>query len=115
MQPRAERSRAMKRLIKRFIRAGAFVGKEVNEVRRQPRLVLSLILGPFLILLLFGVGYQGESGHLNGIFVAPASGGFSQDAADYQKMVGSQLSIVRVTTDQNSAMSDLRQRQVDVV
>src|SRR5437763_366610 len=102
-------------LRKRLTRAGAFVGKEINEVRRQPRLVLSLILGPFLILLLFGIGYQGESGKLTGIFVVPPSGGFSQNVADYQKLVGNQLQITSVTTDQNSALADLRQRQVDLV
>ena len=102
-------------LVKRLIRAGAFVAKEINEVRRQPRLVLSLILGPFLILLLFGIGYQGESNKLSGIFVVPATGGFSQSAADYQKLVGAQLQIVRVTTDKNSALADLRQREVDLV
>ena len=51
----------MRNFFKPFIRAAAFIGKEINEVRRQPRLVLSLILGPFLILLLFGIGYQGDT------------------------------------------------------
>jgi ABC-2 type transport system permease protein len=102
-------------LRKRLTRAGAFVGKEINEVRRQPRLVLSLILGPFLILLLFGIGYQGESSKLSGIFVVPATGGFSQNLADYQKLVGDQLHITHVTTDRESALADLRQRQVDLV
>ncbi len=105
----------MKTLIKRFTRAGAFVGKEINEVRRQPRLVLSLILGPFLILLLFGIGYQGESGKLTGIFVIPAQGGFSQNLSDYQKLVGDQLTITRLTTDQAGALTDLRNQQVDIV
>ncbi len=105
----------MKGFIKRFIRAGAFVSKEINEVRRQPRLVLSLILGPFAILLLFGIGYQGEPNNLTGIFVVPATGGFSQNIGDYQKLVGDQLHITRVTTDQTAALSDLRQQQVDLV
>ena len=40
----------MRELIKKFVRAGSFLGKEIAEVRRQPRLVLSLIFGPFVIL-----------------------------------------------------------------
>ena len=40
-----------------FIRVSAFVTKEIREVLRQPWLVVSLILGPFLILALFGIGY----------------------------------------------------------
>ena len=42
----------MQRLLTGSIRTSAFLGKEIAEVRRQPRLVLSLILGPFLILLI---------------------------------------------------------------
>jgi ABC-2 type transport system permease protein len=98
-----------------LIRAGGFIGKEINEVRRQPRLVLSLILGPFVILLLFGIGYQGEPNTLTGIFVVPATGGFSQNVADYQKLVGDQLHIERVTSDRDSALAELRQQQVDLV
>jgi ABC-2 type transport system permease protein len=105
----------MRTLIKRLIRAGAFIGKEIAEVRRQPRLVLSLILGPFLILLLFGIGYQGETSTLSGILVVPATGGYSQNIADYQKLVGSQLNIVSVTTNEQQALSDLNRHTVDLV
>jgi len=41
-----------------LIRIGAFARKEMTEILRQPRLLLTLILGPFLILLLFGIGYK---------------------------------------------------------
>lgn len=47
-------------MFKPIIRLLSFFGKEVREIGRQPRLILSLILGPFLILLLFGIGYQGD-------------------------------------------------------
>jgi ABC-2 type transport system permease protein len=103
------------RLIKRFIRAGAFVGKEISEVRRQPRLVLSLILGPFFILFLFGVGYQGESSQLSAILVLPQSGGYSQKVDDYKDLTGGQLDIKELTTDQNAALMSLNRRDVDLV
>lgn len=105
----------MSALSKSLVRAGAFVGKEVNEVRRQPRLVLSLILGPFFILLLFGIGYRGETGSLSGIFVLPPSGAYSQDINEYQKLVGDRLKIKRVTTDLNSALADLKSNSVELV
>ena len=38
-----------------FIRISSFVRKEMAEILRQPKLVATLILGPFLILLIFGV------------------------------------------------------------
>ncbi|MEO5951207.1 MAG: hypothetical protein ABIQ44_01945, partial [Chloroflexia bacterium] len=104
----------MQGLLRRLVRAGAFVGKELNEVRRQPRLVLSLILGPFLILLLFGIGYRGESGSLSGIFVVPPDGAYSQDIATYQKLVGDRLQIKRVTTNLDDALVDLKANKVDL-
>jgi ABC-2 type transport system permease protein len=105
----------MNRIIKPFVRAAAFISKEINEVRRQPRLVLSLILGPFLILLLFGIGYQGEQSTLSGIVVVPQTGGYSQNVGDYQKLVGSQLRIAELTSDLDRALAALRRHDVDLV
>ena len=46
-------------LIKALTRVLAFVGKELVEVVRRPGALFSLILGPFLILAIFGAGYSG--------------------------------------------------------
>jgi ABC-2 type transport system permease protein len=100
---------------KPFIRAAAFISKEINEVRRQPRLVLSLILGPFLILLLFGIGYQGETSTLSGIIVVPQQGGYSQNKEDYQKLVGGQLQITELTPDLDRALAQLKRGDIDLV
>lgn len=105
----------MGRLVRRFIRAAAFVGKEINEVRRQPRLVLSLILGPFLILLLFGIGYQGETSTLTALIVVPKTGSYSQEASDYQEMVGEQLLIKGLSNDEGEALARLNNQEVDLV
>jgi ABC-2 type transport system permease protein len=105
----------MQKLLKRLIRISAFLGKEISEVRRQPRLVLSLIFGPFLILLIFGAGYVGETGHLSGIIVVPPDGSYSQDPQVYRKMVGDQLNITAISTDQAGALQALNRHDVDVV
>src|SRR5215213_266875 len=105
----------MQRLLKRLVRTSAFLGKEIAEVRRQPRLVLSLILGPFLILLIFGAGYVGESGHLSAIIVVPADGEYSHDPAVYRKMVGDQLTITDISTNEADAVRRLNRRDVDIV
>lgn len=54
------------------VRSLAFVRKELVEIIRQPRLVLTLILGPFLILLVFGLGYLAAPPPLEMLVVAPA-------------------------------------------
>ena len=42
-----------------IIRMASFTGKELRELLRRPGVVLSLILGPFLVMFLFGLGYSG--------------------------------------------------------
>ena len=45
-------------LIQSLVRIGSFTGKELREVLRRPGILLSLIVGPFLIMLVFGLGYS---------------------------------------------------------
>jgi hypothetical protein len=40
----------MIRLFKFLIRISSFIGKELREIFRQPKLILTLVLGPFLIM-----------------------------------------------------------------
>ena len=59
----------MNSILQFFIRIFAFVRKEMISILRQPRLIFSLILGPFLILLLFGIGYRDTPRILRTLFV----------------------------------------------
>ncbi|GIV98272.1 MAG: hypothetical protein KatS3mg057_2929 [Herpetosiphonaceae bacterium] len=102
-------------MFKPIIRLLAFFGKEVNEIRRQPRLVLSLILGPFLILLLFGLGYQGQSPVLRTILVVPPERLDDPEIARLQQAIGPNFEIVDVTSDEAAAMRRLQRNDVDVV
>ncbi len=89
----------MRALLKFFIRVSAFVAKEIREVIRQPRLVLSLILGPFLILALFGVGYRSEAPVLRSVIVAPADPTIMQQVEQYAATLGKQLQVTAVLSD----------------
>ena len=60
----------MRRLVKFFIRISSFMSKELTEILRQPRLVIMLVLGPFLIMFLFGLGYPEQNRTLRTTFVA---------------------------------------------
>ena len=62
--------RSDERLIRRSSR---FVGKELIEVIRRPGALLSLVLGPFLIMAVFGLGYNGERRPLETVVVIPPS------------------------------------------
>ena len=48
------------RKARRSVQIVGFLRKEIVAVARQPRLLLVLVAGPFLILLLFGIGYDQE-------------------------------------------------------
>ena len=102
-------------MFKLFIRLFSFFSKEVNEVRRQPRLVLSLILGPFLILLLFGAGYAGERPKLRTALVVPQSGLGGVQLEDLKKAISANFQLVSIDPDEATAMARLNARQVDVV
>jgi ABC-2 type transport system permease protein len=60
----------MQRLFKFLIRISSFISKELTEILRQPRLILTLVLGPFLIMFLFGLGYPEQNRTLRTTFVA---------------------------------------------
>src|SRR5215470_2140732 len=80
-------------MFKTIIRLLSFFNKEINEVRRQPRLVLSLILGPFLILLLFGIGYAGERPKLKTALVLPQGGVEGMNVEELNRAI--QLQVVQ--------------------
>lgn len=65
------------------VRGIAFTGKELHEVLRQPRLLLGLVIGPFLILLLFGTSFKGQVVRQPTVLVIPPATGLSANAADY--------------------------------
>jgi len=92
----------------------AFVGKELVEVVRRPGAIVSLILGPFLILAVFGMGYQGFRRPLQTIVVIPPQTGLPSDVQTYQS-VSTGLQIVEVDPDPAEALQKLAARQVDAV
>src|SRR5215216_7512144 len=60
----------MSNLFKFLIRISSFMSKELTEILRQPRLILTLVIGPFLIMFLFGLGYPEQNRTLRTTFVA---------------------------------------------
>ena len=65
-----------------LIQVSAFVRKEMAEILRQPRLVATLILGPFLILLIFGIGYNNSLRTMRTVMVVPADSKIKEEIQD---------------------------------
>ena len=88
------------------ISALGFLGKEVATVLLQPRLVASLVLGPFLIMVAFGLGYRGPHPEFRTILVLPASPAIAQqvDVNDvYREGLGGVFRLTQVTENQEQA------------
>jgi ABC-2 type transport system permease protein len=97
------------------IRSLAFVGKELAETFRRPGAIVSLIVGPFLILAVFGLGYNGIKRPLDTIIVADAASGLPTDVATYQRLAGGGMRIEAVTEERAAAERRLDEHTVDVV
>ncbi|MBA3533249.1 MAG: ABC transporter permease [Ardenticatenales bacterium] len=105
----------MRSLIRLLIRTSAFFSKEIYEILRQPRLIMTLVLGPFLILLLFGIGYRNEARALRTVFVVEPGSALEQKIKEYASSLGPQLIYVDATSDQEEALRQLRRQSIDLV
>jgi len=97
------------------MRSSAFLGKEIFAILRQPRLILTLALGPFLILLLFGLGFRDTGRPLRALFVAPTTGTLAQQVQSFGTSLGPDLIFSGVVDDEANARARLRQGEVDLV
>ena len=104
----------MRELLRFPIRASAFLGKEVFEILRQPRLAVTLILGPFLILLLVGVGYRNEPRILRTLFVAHDDE-TARLVETYASNLSPSLVYSGVVRDDEEGKQQLRRGEVDLL
>ena len=102
-------------LVKALVRILSVAGKEIVEVFRRPGAVLSLVLGPFLILAVFGLGYGEFRKDLRTIIVVDPASTLPKDSASYQDFGTRGLAITEVTSDRSAAEAKLRLGQADVV
>ncbi len=93
----------------------AFVGKELIETVRRPGALVSLVLGPFIIMAVFGVGFSGVRRPLDTLIVIPSSSQLPRDTEQYQDLAGPPLNIVEITDDRAAAEQRLRAGLVDLV
>ncbi len=100
---------------KALIRIFAFFRKEIVEIFRQPRLLLSLILGPFLILLLFGVGYRNQARAVTALFVIAPDNSVAPQVVEYAREIGPHLIYAGMTNDVNVAIARMQRGEVDIV
>jgi len=98
-----------------IIRMASFTGKELREVLRRPGVLLSLIVGPFLIMFIFGLGYSGFREPFDTEIVIPEGGGMPRDAAYYAGLAPGRLDVREVGSDAAAAEERLRAGKIDLL
>jgi len=97
------RTSPFNRLVRGVVRNVAFTSKELHESLRQPQLLFGLVIGPFLILLMFGAGFRGQVVDQPTVLVVPSNSGLSARKADYQKNFQAPFTLADVVTSRDDA------------
>jgi ABC-2 type transport system permease protein len=98
-----------------IVRMASFTGKELREVIRRPWVLLSLILGPFVIMFIFGLGYSGYRDPFATEIVIPDDTGLPSDPAYYEDLAPGRLDVVEVGSDTDAAEARLRDGEIDLL
>jgi ABC-2 type transport system permease protein len=98
-----------------LVRVTSFLGKELRETLRRPGILFSLVLGPFLVMLIFGIGYTGYRRAFDTEIVIPAGSELPDDPAFYEDLAPGRLHVVSVTTDRAAAERNLRMEVTDML
>jgi ABC-2 type transport system permease protein len=97
------------------IRSFAFLRKEVVEIVRQPRLIALLVIGPFALLVMFGLGYGEDSLVKRAIFVGPADSIYADVLTRYEEQLDDFIESNGIIPDEAEARRMLEDGEVDVV
>ncbi len=100
---------------KRMLRLSSFLIKEIVDVLQQPRLVVALILGPFLILLLFGLGFTGAQRPVEAILVVPPAAELPENLIEETSRYRLFLPIRGIMRSKDEALEILQAGEIDLV
>lgn len=102
-------------VLRRPLQVATFLRKEAVDVLRQPRLLLTMVIGPFLIMAAFGLGYRDTPERMRTLFVAPEGSPLLDQVESYADDIGSYVDYEGVTTDATMARNRLLDGEVDLL
>lgn len=105
----------MKRVVEDMTRLLAIIGKELTETVRRPGTLISLVAGPFLILAIFGLGYDSVRDPFRAVVVVPAGSGLPEDMASWEAYETGEVDVVAVMADQEAARAAMTAGETDLV
>src|SRR5665811_1035146 len=98
-----------------LVQLSGFVRKELFEILRQPRLLLVLVVGPFLVLAMFAVGFDQQGTVLITTFVGPEDSVYEDAVEEFADELSQYIVFDRYTTDLVAAQQSLDQGDVDLI
>ena len=98
-----------------LVRIGSFIGKELREVIRRPGVMLSAVVGPFAVMLIFGLGYTGHRAPFVTEIIIPEGTNLPRDPDYYADLAPGRLVVEDVGTDSEAAEQRLRDGDIDLV
>jgi ABC-2 type transport system permease protein len=102
-------------MFKFLIRISAFMSKELTEILRQPKLILTLVFGPFLLMFLFGLGYPEQNRSLRTIFVAEDPNSVQGVMSLFTESLPPSIASQEVETNKELALAKLALNEADLV
>lgn len=105
----------MRDLWRSLVRVTSFLGKELRETIRRPGILAALVIGPFLIMLIFGLGYTGSRRPFATEVVVPQNSDLPRDPGFYGDLAAGKMDVVSVTSDEDAATKRLHDRQTDML
>jgi ABC-2 type transport system permease protein len=101
-------------MLKFLIRISSFMSKELIEILRQPKLILTLVFGPFLIMFLFGLGYPDQNRTLRTTFVVEDPNSVQGDTKLFTDSIPA-IADQKVENNKELALAKLALNQTDLV
>jgi ABC-2 type transport system permease protein len=98
-----------------IIRMASFTGKELREVMRRPGVLLSLIVGPFLIMFIFGLGYSGYREAFATEIVIPPGTDLPRDEAYYEELAPGRIDVLDIAEQAGPSEERLRNGEIDLL
>jgi len=102
-------------MLKFLTRIFSFLNKEIAEIFRQPSLILLLVLGPFLLMFLFGLGYPDENRTLRTVFVMEDQSTPPEQVNLFTESISPTIAEIKVEHNQADALARLARNAVDLV
>lgn len=93
----------------------AFARKEIADIVRQPKLVATLVLGPFLVLAAFAVGYRDTPDPMRTVFVGPEGSPLLEQVERYAEGLDEFVDFQGVSHDHDATMTRLKRGEIDLM